>query len=82
MVMALLPPLQWDPMPGLLYTAGSCTHMRVWDVQREQCVARVSVTGKRQCVTTIASPWPGLGVALVGTSAGSLTMVDLRVRDH
>jgi hypothetical protein len=73
---------QWDPLPGLLFTAGSCSHMRVWDVQREQCVARVPVCAKRQCITTIATPWPGVGVALVGSSTGAVTMVDVRMPQH
>ena len=78
-VCAVLPYFQWDPLPGLLYVAGSSTHMRIWDVSREQCVSRINICPKRECVTTMASPWPGVGVVIVGASNGSLTMVDLRV---
>jgi hypothetical protein len=62
-----------------MFVGGSSTHLRIWDVAREHCVSRVSVCPKQESVTTMASPWPGVGVVIVGASNGSLTMVDLRV---
>jgi WD40 repeat protein len=64
---------QVEPRSSLLYTAGSSTSLRIWDVNREQCVGRLHACDSNACVTSLASPWPGVGLVLIGDSLVCLT---------
>jgi hypothetical protein len=70
--------LEWQPMAGLLFAGGSASVVRVWDVARSQCVG-LAHTERGASVTSIASAWPGNGVAMLGHDDGAISLIDHRV---
>ena len=73
--------LNWQASSGRLLAGGRSPNLRVWDLQREQCVGVASVGSSRggSVLTAMASPWPGTGVVAVGKSSGSVTVLDMRM---
>ncbi|KAA0149596.1 hypothetical protein FNF29_05808 [Cafeteria roenbergensis] len=70
--------LGWQPWSGLMLAAGNAPLVRVWDVTRSQCVATAQ-TASGGMVTTMASAWPGNGVAMLGHANGAISLIDHRV---
>ena len=66
-----------------LFSAGNSSVIRVWDMNREQCVSTIP-SGCDTCVTAIGSDWNshvggGEGVVLCGYGDGSLRLFDARL---
>eukprot|EP00741_Cyanophora_paradoxa_P021268 tig00021348_g20528.t1 len=74
--------LCWQPANALMLAAGDAEVMRVWDVEREQCVAEVPVHTDSS-VTAMAHDESGSpGVTVAGCGDGSLRVFDARVPSH
>lgn len=81
---------QWLPSRAHLAVGGGrCPYIRLWDVQRQQCIASHEFnTGARHPdgssahpghVTTMSSAWPGTHIIMVGTSRGAIQVLDTRM---
>ena len=75
--------LKWQQLSGRLFAAGNSSVIRVWDMNREQCVTTIP-SGCDTCVTAIGSDWNshvggGEGVVLCGYGDGSLRLFDARL---
>ena len=75
--------LKWQQLSGRLFAAGNSSVIRVWDLNREQCVSTIP-SGCDTCVTSIGSDWNsavggGEGVILCGYGDGSLRLFDARL---
>jgi hypothetical protein len=76
--------LKWQQLSGKLFAAGNSSVIRVWDLNREQCVSTMP-SGCDTCVTSIGSEWNssvggGDGVVLCGYGDGSLRLFDARLQ--
>ena len=67
----------WMPCNGSVAVAGNSPFVRLWDVDRAQCIGLMP-SGSDSCITSLTTAWPGSGVLLSGCGNGTLTLLDTR----